>query len=153
MRACLFTFHIQRYLHLPHALPPFDKHYQMSTSSSWAAISFNRYFAIWAAVRFGRNCIADGFNSFFFSSLLVGVIPSLAIQMDKVVELIYQLTSFQCVIEQLEWCCLCHYTDGSQCLSSNVLDFSLPFNQHYVTYVDFESFIFVFQVGFFYDGY
>ena len=64
------------YLYLLHALPPFDKHYQMSPSSSSMAMSFNRHFTILAAVRFGRNSVADGFNSFFFSSSFVVVIPS-----------------------------------------------------------------------------
>ena len=72
-----------------------------------------------------------------------------AFQMDKLVALVDQLTSLQCVIKQLEWCCLCQYRDGLQCLSSNILDFSLSLCQHYVTYVDFESFIFLFQVVFF----
>ena len=59
----------------PHP-PPFDTHYQMSPSSFSIAMSFNCDFGISAAVRFGRNSVADGFNSFFFSSLFVGLIPS-----------------------------------------------------------------------------
>ena len=31
--------------------------------------------------------------------------------------------------------------------------FLFPFNHHYVTYVDFEIFVFVFQVVFFSEGY
>ena len=56
--------------------PPFNKHYQMSPSSSSMAVSSNRHFVIAAAVRFGRNSVADGFNSFFFSFPFVVVIPS-----------------------------------------------------------------------------
>ena len=39
--------------------PQFVKHYQMSPSPSSMAMSFNRNFAISAAVRFGRNSVAD----------------------------------------------------------------------------------------------
>ena len=69
IRACLFTFHISRYLRLLHTylrllhtVPSFDKHYQMSPLSSSTTKSFNRHLAISAAVRFRWNSVADSFR-------------------------------------------------------------------------------------------
>ena len=115
------------YMYSPHLISIIKCHHRYSQLQCP-----NHHFAISAAVRFGRNFVANGFNSFFFSSLFVVAMQWIkcnlhsAIPMDKVVKLVDQLTSFQCVIEELEWCCLCCYTDGLQCLSSNVLNFPLP---------------------------
>ena len=62
-------------------------------------VSFNRHFAISAAVRLNETQLAMdliGFSSHPRLLLLYRAIP-----MDKVVELVNQLTSFQCANEQL----------------------------------------------------
>ena len=56
------------------------------------------------------------------------------------------ITSFQYVIEQLEWCCLFQYTMPTfQC----PWFFSFPLIITIIIFVGFERFIFVFQVVFF----
>ena len=46
----IYISHITTFT-FPHALPPFDKNYQISPSSSSMTIAFNCHFAISAAVR------------------------------------------------------------------------------------------------------
>lgn len=59
------------------------------------------------------------------------------------------ITSFQYVIEQLEWCCLFQYTMPTfQC----PWFFSFPLIITIIIFVGFERFIFVFQVLFFCEG-
>ena len=60
------------------------------------ALSFNRHFTISAAVHFGRNSVTGGVNS-SLPRLLLSYLHS-TVAMDRVVELVDQLTSFQCVL-------------------------------------------------------
>ena len=66
-----YISYIAIYLCLLHALPPFVKHYQMSL-----ILSLKRLFPISAGVCFGRNSVANGFNSFFFTYSFAVVLPS-----------------------------------------------------------------------------
>ena len=64
-------------------------------------------------------------------------------------ELVDQLISSQCAIEELKRCCFYQYTYMVyNAYFPMPTIFLLTFNHHYVTYVDFESLTFVFQFVF-----
>ena len=94
----------------------------MSPSFSSMALSFNGHFTISVAVHFGRNSVTDGFNS-SLPRLLLSYLHS-TVAMDRVVELVDQLTSFQCVLSNSnDAVALANIQMGW--LSSNAFDISL----------------------------
>ena len=50
----IYNSHITIFTFAKHAIPPFDKHYQISPSSSSMAMQFNRHFAILVSICLSR---------------------------------------------------------------------------------------------------